>query len=183
MNQDTADFYSNGASEVIVGKALKKYNIPRNKVTILSKVYFPITEGESIRVAPINDGAIVNQMGLSRKHIFDAVDGCLRRLDMDYIGKCSVVPGVLCVGVASDNCQVVGSRMLAGCLGSSPLLSLSLSLSLVMVMVMAMVLCVLCAQMLPIRLRPMAFQKQKAVHATRVYSKWISGVPPRRPMR
>ncbi|KAH8735345.1 NADP-dependent oxidoreductase domain-containing protein [Ilyonectria robusta] len=82
---DTADFYSNGASEVIVGKALKKYNISRNKVTILSKVYFPITEGEGIRVAPINDGAIVNQMGLSRKHIFDAVDGCLRRLDMDYI--------------------------------------------------------------------------------------------------
>lgn len=179
MNQDTADFYSNGASEVIVGKALKKYNISRNKVTILSKVYFPITEGEGIRVAPINDGAIVNQMGLSRKHIFDAVDGCLRRLDMDYIGKCSVVPGVLCVGVASDNCQVVGSRMLAGSLGSPPLLSLSPLL----VMVMVMVLCVLYPQMLPIRLRPMAFQKQKAVQATRVYSKWISGVPPRRPMR
>lgn len=177
MNQDTADFYSNGASEVIVGKALKKYNIPRNKVTILSKVYFPITEGEGVRVAPINDGAIVNQMGLSRKHIFDAVDGCLRRLDTDYIGTCSVIPGVLYVGVASDNCQVVGSRILAGSLRSSPLLSLSLLLSLVMV------LCVLYPQMLPIRLRPMAFQKQKAVQATRVYSKWISGVPPRRPMR
>lgn len=81
---------------MIVGKALKKHNIPRNKVVILSKVYFPIDEGEGTRVPPINDGAAVNQMGLSRKHIFDAVDGCLRRLDMDYIGKLNVVSCNLC---------------------------------------------------------------------------------------
>ncbi|KAM5348524.1 hypothetical protein ACJ41O_008348 [Fusarium nematophilum] len=82
---DTADLYSNGASEEIVGKALKKFNIPRSKVVILSKVYFPIAEGQGTRIPAINDGATVNQMGLSRKHIFDAVDGCLRRLGTDYI--------------------------------------------------------------------------------------------------
>ncbi|KAJ3461861.1 hypothetical protein MRS44_010414 [Fusarium solani] len=82
---DTADFYSNGASEEIIGKALKKFNIPRSKVVILSKVYFPIAEGEGTRVPVVNDGPTVNQMGLSRKHIFDAVDGSLRRLGLDYI--------------------------------------------------------------------------------------------------
>lgn len=87
MFQDTADLYSNGASEAIVGKALKKYAIPRSKVVILSKLYFPINEGEGTRIPPINDGPAVNQMGLSRKHIFDAVDDSLRRLDLDYIGK------------------------------------------------------------------------------------------------
>jgi aryl-alcohol dehydrogenase-like predicted oxidoreductase len=84
---DTADFYSNGASEEIIGKALKKFNIPRSKVVILSKVYFPIAEGEGTRVPVVNDGPTVNQMGLSRKHIFDAVDGSLRRLGLDYIGE------------------------------------------------------------------------------------------------
>ena len=34
---DTADLYSNGKSEEIIGKALKQYNIPRNRVIILSK--------------------------------------------------------------------------------------------------------------------------------------------------
>ncbi|KAJ3527072.1 hypothetical protein NM208_g10890 [Fusarium decemcellulare] len=84
---DTADFYSNGASEEIVGKALKRFNIPRSKVVILSKVYFPIAEGEGTKLPVANDGPMVNQMGLSRKHIFDGVDGCLRRLGLDYIGE------------------------------------------------------------------------------------------------
>lgn len=85
---DTADTYSNGQSEVICGKALKKFNIPRQKVVILSKIFNPVMDDDS-RPASINDGPLVNQMGLSRKHIFHAVDKCLERLDTDYIGKSS----------------------------------------------------------------------------------------------
>ncbi|KAI1083113.1 Aldo/keto reductase [Whalleya microplaca] len=81
---DTADTYSNGKSEVIVGKALKKFNIPRSKVVIMTKIYNPVMDDDS-RPASVNDGPLVNQMGLSRKHIFEAVDRCLERLDTDYI--------------------------------------------------------------------------------------------------
>ncbi|KAH8682898.1 putative oxidoreductase [Tricladium varicosporioides] len=83
---DTANTYSNGVSETIIGKALKHYSIPRSKVVIMTKVYYPVLEGSDERPSPaLNDGEIVNQMGLSRKHIFDAVDGSLRRLQTDYI--------------------------------------------------------------------------------------------------
>lgn len=46
---DTANVYSNGSSEDIVGKALKKYNIPRNKVVILTKCFSPVGETKDIR--------------------------------------------------------------------------------------------------------------------------------------
>jgi aryl-alcohol dehydrogenase-like predicted oxidoreductase len=81
---DTADTYSNGRSEEIIGKALKKYDIPRQKVVILSKIYNPVMDDDS-RPPSVNDGALVNQMGLSRKHIFHAVDQSLKRLGTDYI--------------------------------------------------------------------------------------------------
>lgn len=41
---DTANMYSNGASEEIVGKALKKYDIPRHKVVILTKCFWATSE-------------------------------------------------------------------------------------------------------------------------------------------
>lgn len=78
-----ADVYSNGRSEEIVGKALKKYNIPRNKVVILTKCYFGVSSDGSqpgVAALSINDGEMVNQVGLSRKHIFDAVDASVARL-------------------------------------------------------------------------------------------------------
>ncbi|RDL39471.1 uncharacterized protein BP5553_03811 [Venustampulla echinocandica] len=78
---DTADVYSNGLSEEIIGKALKKYNIPRNKVVILSKCYFGVAEdGSQPYVLSTNDGGWTNQVGLSRKHILDAVDKSVERL-------------------------------------------------------------------------------------------------------
>ncbi|KAF2130524.1 Aldo/keto reductase [Dothidotthia symphoricarpi CBS 119687] len=80
---DTADVYSHGASERIVGKALKQYNIPRSKVVILSKCYFGVVEsqpGLPIASCNTNDGDMVNQVGLSRKHIFDAVERSVERL-------------------------------------------------------------------------------------------------------
>jgi aryl-alcohol dehydrogenase-like predicted oxidoreductase len=74
---DTADIYSHGRSEQIIGKALKEYNIPRAKVVILSKCYFGVNlEGEQLPLnkSNYNDKELVNLAGLSRKHIFDAVD-------------------------------------------------------------------------------------------------------------
>lgn len=84
---DTADAYSNGISEMIIGKALTKFAIPRSKVVIMTKLYYPVLEFDS-NARPsdaTNDGPLVNQMGLSRKHIFEAVEGSLRRLNTHYI--------------------------------------------------------------------------------------------------
>lgn len=80
---DTADVYSHGRSEEIIGKALKQYKIPRNRVVILSKCYFGVSDdGAQVPIAESskNDGAFVNRMGLSRKHILDAVDASVQRL-------------------------------------------------------------------------------------------------------
>ncbi|KAL8958288.1 MAG: hypothetical protein Q9193_004626, partial [Seirophora villosa] len=79
---DTADVYSNGRSEEIIAKALKQYNIPRSKVVILSKCFFGVVPGSQPPTSAMssNDGDMVNQAGLSRKHIFDAVDASVARL-------------------------------------------------------------------------------------------------------
>jgi len=68
---DTADIYSQGLSEEIVGRALGEL-ARRDQVVIATKAYYPMGEGP-------NDG------GLSRAHLFDAVDASLRRLKTDYI--------------------------------------------------------------------------------------------------
>lgn len=78
-----ADIYSHGRSEEILGKALQKYNIPRHRVVILSKCFFGVDDqgGQPpISAAGRNDGALVNRVGLSRKHIFDAVEASVQRL-------------------------------------------------------------------------------------------------------
>jgi aryl-alcohol dehydrogenase-like predicted oxidoreductase len=78
-----ADVYSHGHSEKIIAKALKQYNIPRSKVVLLSKCYFGVTEDDitqPISAISTNDGEMVNQVGLSRKHIFDAVEKSVERL-------------------------------------------------------------------------------------------------------
>lgn len=69
---DTANVYSDGDSEAILGQALKKTGIAREELVIASKV--------RIRMGP---GP--NQVGLSRGHILDAVDASLRRLQLDHI--------------------------------------------------------------------------------------------------
>ena len=76
---DTADVYSNGQSEEIVGKALKKYNIPRERVVIMTKLYFPVNE-ENPHSTFVADDPMVNMKGLSRKHILDAVAKSVKRL-------------------------------------------------------------------------------------------------------
>jgi aryl-alcohol dehydrogenase-like predicted oxidoreductase len=68
---DTANTYSDGTSEEIVGQALKDYT-RRDEVVIATKVYFPMHKGP-------------NGGGLSRKAIFSAIDASLRRLGTDYV--------------------------------------------------------------------------------------------------
>jgi aryl-alcohol dehydrogenase-like predicted oxidoreductase len=69
---DTADVYSNGSSEEILGRALKDFAASRDEVVIATKVRFPMGDG-------------LNDYGLSRKHIFSAIDASLKRLGTDYI--------------------------------------------------------------------------------------------------
>ncbi|CAN6660440.1 putative aryl-alcohol dehydrogenase Aad16p [Trichomonascus vanleenenianus] len=78
---DTADVYSNGQSEVLVGKFLKKYSIPRSTVVILTKVFF-VSDNEKGSTATIysQDSEFENRKGLSRKHIMDAVERSVSRL-------------------------------------------------------------------------------------------------------
>lgn len=89
---DTANVYSHGASEVVLGKAIKKYNLPRGKIVVATKVFFLCAEGDPA-IASFGksqdwieqDAGYVNGNGLSRKHIFDSVEASLRRLQLDYI--------------------------------------------------------------------------------------------------
>jgi aryl-alcohol dehydrogenase-like predicted oxidoreductase len=69
---DTADMYSLGASEEVLGRALKDFGPTRDKIVIATKVYYPVGEDP-------------NQRGLSRKHIMHAIDDSLRRLGTDYV--------------------------------------------------------------------------------------------------
>ena len=86
---DTANVYSNGASEEIIGKAIKKYNILRHKLVICTKLCGTVREGNSPEVMALKDidstVDYVNQRGLSRQGILAAVDASLVRLDTPYI--------------------------------------------------------------------------------------------------
>jgi len=86
---DTANVYSAGVSETLIGKALKKHNIPRNKIIILTKCFGVVGEepaANHIRFPQIKTSKdYVNQGGLSRAAIFNAVDASLKRLQLEYI--------------------------------------------------------------------------------------------------
>ena len=69
---DTADMYSLGVSEEILGRALKHFGQPRDRVVIATKVFNAMSEDP-------------NDQGLSRKHILHSIDNSLRRLDTDYV--------------------------------------------------------------------------------------------------
>ncbi|TFK22273.1 Aldo/keto reductase [Coprinopsis marcescibilis] len=86
---DTANVYSYGESEVVLGKAIKAHNLPRDEIVVLTKVYAVL--GKTFDAPRVQPGAeadaagYVNQSGLSRKHIFDSVKKSLERLRLDYI--------------------------------------------------------------------------------------------------
>ncbi|NUR91442.1 MAG: aldo/keto reductase [Nonomuraea sp.] len=68
---DTADMYSRGQSEVVTGNVLRRIFPSREDYVLATKVYFPMGEGP-------------NDRGLSRKHVFSAIDASLERLGTDY---------------------------------------------------------------------------------------------------
>jgi aryl-alcohol dehydrogenase (NADP+) len=69
---DTADVYSMGVSEEILGNSLHFLGVKREDVVVATKIFNPMGEG-------------ANDHGLSRKHILDGIDASLRRLKMDYV--------------------------------------------------------------------------------------------------
>src|SRR5262249_55095677 len=68
---DTADMYSIGVSEEVLGRAIKEF-AKRDQVVIATKVFFPMSSDP-------------NDKGLSRKHILASIDASLKRLQMDYV--------------------------------------------------------------------------------------------------
>jgi aryl-alcohol dehydrogenase (NADP+) len=68
---DTADMYSNGQSEAVLGRALREH-ARREEVVVCTKAFHPT-------------GPSVNERGLSRVHLFAAIDRSLANLGMDYV--------------------------------------------------------------------------------------------------
>lgn len=66
---DTANSYSDGSSEEILGRALKDF-ARREEIVVATKVYFPLTN---------------LSQGLSRKNILQSIDNSLQRLGMEYV--------------------------------------------------------------------------------------------------
>lgn len=69
---DTADIYSVGASEEVLGRILEDIGPKREQLVVATKVFNPM-------------GPTPNETGLSRKHIMHAIDASLKRLGMDYV--------------------------------------------------------------------------------------------------
>ncbi|KAJ5664594.1 NADP-dependent oxidoreductase domain-containing protein [Penicillium macrosclerotiorum] len=87
---DTSNVYSNGLSEEIIGKAMKKFEIPRQKLVIMTKCAFHVGEEIDVFGAAFVEQMnqckdYVNQGGLTRIGIFNAVESSLERLGTTYI--------------------------------------------------------------------------------------------------
>ena len=81
---DTANVYSNGVSEDIIGKAIKKYNLPRHKLVILTKLFAFVGEEPSIKASGIE-----SELARSR----------------DYVNQHGTAP-------SSSDCQLQASHVL-----------------------------------------------------------------------
>jgi aryl-alcohol dehydrogenase-like predicted oxidoreductase len=77
---DTANTYSDGTSEEIVGRALKDF-ARREEIVVATKVYYPMREGPNAR-------------SLSRKAIMTEIDASLTRLGMDYVDLYQTIAGI-----------------------------------------------------------------------------------------
>jgi aryl-alcohol dehydrogenase (NADP+) len=71
---DTADMYSAGQSEEVLGRALRTLAVPREQVVVATKLFYPVGQAKG-----------ANERGLSRKHIVHAIDASLKRLQMEYV--------------------------------------------------------------------------------------------------
>lgn len=70
---DTANVYSNGLSEVILGKAIKQHKLPRDEIVVMTKLYMPLNP-QTLAPSLMHVGSegwnkkrLVNQYGLGRK--------------------------------------------------------------------------------------------------------------------
>jgi len=68
---DNAEAYANGEAEQMMGRALRKLGWPRDSYAVSSKVFW--------------GGKLPTQRGLSKKHVRDACDAALRRLQVEYL--------------------------------------------------------------------------------------------------
>jgi len=86
---DTANIYQNGSSEIILGRAIKKYNFPRDEIVVMTKAWGIVSrEGENLWGKPdeyLWKKRYVNQGGLGRKHLFESIKKSLERLQLDYV--------------------------------------------------------------------------------------------------
>lgn len=107
---DTADVYANGRSEIILGKAIKKYNLPRDEIVVMTKCFQPVPHDPNFEgwliagPGQLDKMRYTNQYGTSRKvscllgrctltypslhpqkHIFDAIKKSLERLQLAYV--------------------------------------------------------------------------------------------------
>lgn len=72
---DTAESYAGGQSEIIMGQAIKKFGWNRNDLVISTKLNWGGANGE----------VLVNNHGLSRKHIVEGLRASLKRMDLEYV--------------------------------------------------------------------------------------------------
>jgi voltage-dependent potassium channel beta subunit len=70
---DNAEIYASGKSELVMGRILKKLNWDRSSYIVSSKVFFG------------NGGKLPTQIGLHRKHVLEACNAALKRLQLDYL--------------------------------------------------------------------------------------------------
>lgn len=70
---DNAEIYARGQSEIVMGRILKKMAWPRSSFVVSSKAFFG------------DGGKLPNQTGLNRKHLIEACDAALKRLQVDYL--------------------------------------------------------------------------------------------------
>ncbi len=69
---DTAEQYSDGNSEIALGKAFKELSLPREQLVVSTKLFWGPEKGP-------------NDIGLSRKHIIEGAKNSLKRLQLDYV--------------------------------------------------------------------------------------------------
>ncbi len=74
---DTAEFYTDGVSEILLGRILKRLSIPREEVVISTKIFY--------RSYHLDREKTPNALGLSRKHIIEGLKASLKRLQLEYV--------------------------------------------------------------------------------------------------
>ena len=88
---DTADVYANGISETMLGQAVRDKGLRRDEIVIATKGYGRVSDiiGPEASAQDQDEGKrrakVRNISGNSRKHLFDAIDASLKRLNMDHV--------------------------------------------------------------------------------------------------